>query len=154
MVGPETPSTNENVKPATSDGLTLAPFRYAASTVLWIATVVSNVGVWMQNAAAGWLMTGLTQDPFLVSMVQVATSIPMFVLALPSGALSDIVDRRRVLIGVQAAGALTVAVFGFFVLADRAIPSGLIAFVVLAGTTAALIMPTWQSIVPQLVPRA
>jgi len=154
MVGPETPSTNENVKPAASDGSTLTPFRYAAFTVLWIATVVSNVGAWMQNAAAGWLMTGLTQDPFLVSMVQVATSVPMFVLALPAGALSDIVDRRRLLIGVQAAGVLTVAVFGFFVLADRVTPGGLIAFVVLSGTTAALIMPTWQSIVPQLVPRA
>jgi hypothetical protein len=46
--------------------------RLHSITVLWIATVVSNVGVWMQNAAADWLMTTLDPDPFLVSMVQFA----------------------------------------------------------------------------------
>ena len=50
-------------------GSAWTPFHHRAFTVLWIATVVSNVGVWMQNAAAGWLMTGLTSDPFLVSLV-------------------------------------------------------------------------------------
>src|SRR5712672_878945 len=102
MAGSETPSTSETKKRA-AEGATLTPFRYATFAVLWIATVVANVGVWMQNAAAGWLMTGLTPDPFLVSLVQVATSVPIFVLALPAGALADIVDRRRLLIVVQAA---------------------------------------------------
>jgi MFS family permease len=129
------------------------PFRDRAFTVLWIATVVSNVGVWMQNAAAGWLMTGLTPDPFLVSLVQVATSVPMFLFALPAGALSDIVDRRRLLIAMQVVAAVLVAAFGFLVHAGRVTPGVLLAFVALAGTAAALIMPTWQSIVPQLVPR-
>jgi len=81
-----------------------SPLRSTAFTVLWLATVVSNVGVWMQNAAAGWLMTGLTSDPFLVSLVQVATSVPMFLFALPAGAPADIVDRRRLLIAMQVAG--------------------------------------------------
>jgi hypothetical protein len=62
MAGSETPSTSGTIKPA-AEGSTLAPFRYATFTVLWIATVVANVGVWMQNAAAGWLMTGLTPGP-------------------------------------------------------------------------------------------
>src|SRR5258708_17387289 len=100
MADPETPSTSETTKP-TAEGSTLTPFRYATFTVLWIATVVANVGVWMQNAAAGWLMTGLTADPFLISLVQVATSVPIFVLALPAGALAAIVDRPRLLIGVH-----------------------------------------------------
>jgi MFS family permease len=129
------------------------PFHHRAFTVLWIATVVSNVGVWMQNAAAGWLMTSLAPDPFMVSLVQVATSVPMLLFALPAGALADIVDRRRLLIAMQVATAILVAAFGFLVHADRVTPGVLLAFVVLAGTAAALIMPTWQSIVPQLVPR-
>ena len=129
------------------------PFRDRAFTVLWIATVVSNVGVWMQNAAAGWLMTGLTADPFLVSLVQVATSVPMFLFALPAGALSDIVDRRRLLIAMQVVAAVLVAAFGFLVHAGRVTPGVLLAFVAMAGTAAALIMPAWQTIVPQLVPR-
>jgi MFS family permease len=153
MAGSETPSTSETTKPA-AEGSMLTPFRYATFTVLWIATVVANVGVWMQNAAAGWLMTGLTPDPFLVSLVQVATSVPIFALALPAGALADIVDRRRLLIAVQTVSVLIVAAFGFLVLAGRVTPTILLTFVIVSGTAAALIMPAWQSIVPQLVPRA
>src|ERR1700751_4808756 len=79
------------------------PFRHRAFTVLWIATVVSNVGVWMQNAAAGWLMTTLDPDPFVVSMVQFAANFPIFLFALPAGAIADIVDRRRLLVLTQTA---------------------------------------------------
>src|SRR5258708_3372517 len=104
MASPEALSSSEQAKPVV-EGSTLTPFRYPAFTVLWLPTVVANVGVWMQNAAAGWLMTGLTRDAFLVSMVQVATSVPMFVFALPAGALADIVARRRLLIVVQAIAA-------------------------------------------------
>src|SRR5271169_3568753 len=72
-----------------------SPFRYATFTIIWIGTVVSNIGGWMSTAASGWLMTSLDSSPLTVSMVQVATSLPMFLLAIPAGALSDIVDRRK-----------------------------------------------------------
>jgi hypothetical protein len=71
-------------------------FRY-----LWIATVVSNIGSWMYNAAAGWLMTSLQRDPFIVSLVQVANSLPLFILALPAGALTDVIDRRRFILALE-----------------------------------------------------
>jgi MFS family permease len=121
--------------------------------VLWVATVVSNIGTWMQNAAAGWLMTSLDPDPFVVSLVQVATSLPLFLFALPAGALADIVDRRKLLIVVQVALAALVAAFGLMVWLGQATPHLLLAFTFLAATAASLIMPAWQSIVPQLVPR-
>ena len=73
-------------------------FRHTTFAVVWIATVVSNVGTWMYNAASGWLMTSLDSNPLTVSLVQVATSLPMFLFALPAGALADIVDKRRFLI--------------------------------------------------------
>ena len=72
----------------------LGPFRYASFTALWIATIVSNIGGWMYSAASGWLMTSLDPDPLIVSLVQVATTLPIFLLALPAGALADVVDRR------------------------------------------------------------
>jgi Transmembrane secretion effector len=78
----ETPTTTSSI-----EGSSLSPFRYLSFTVLWVATVVSNIGTWMQNATAGWLMTSLDPDPFVVSMVQVATSLPLFLFALPAGAL-------------------------------------------------------------------
>src|ERR1700722_19322823 len=74
------------------------PFRHRTFTVIWVATVVSNIGGWVSSASSGWLMTSLDSSPLIVAMVQVATSLPMFLLAIPAGALSDIVDRRKFLL--------------------------------------------------------
>ena len=78
-----------------------APFRHPSFTVIWTATVVANIGTWMYNAASGWLMTSLNPDPLIVSLVQVATTAPVFLLALPAGALADVVDRRRFLLALE-----------------------------------------------------
>ena len=86
-----------------------APLAHPLFRVLWIATVVSNIGTWMQNAAAGWLMTDLDPAPLIVALVQVATSLPMFLFGLPAGALADILDRRRLLIAIQIAATILVA---------------------------------------------
>ena len=72
-----------------------SPFRHAPFTVLWTATVVSSIGGWMYSAASGWLMTSLNPDPFVVSMVQVATTLPLFLFALPAGALADVIEPFR-----------------------------------------------------------
>jgi hypothetical protein len=62
-----------------------APFRHPAFAVIWTATVVSNVGGWMYSAASGWLMTGLNPDPFVVALVQAASSLPICVLQYQLG---------------------------------------------------------------------
>ncbi|HVO83724.1 MAG TPA: MFS transporter [Syntrophobacteria bacterium] len=130
-----------------------SPFRHSTFTVLWIATLVSNIGTWMQNAAAGWLMTGLSPDPLVVALVQVATSLPMFLFVLPAGALADTIDRRHLLLAVQIAAAVIIAILSLLVWAGRVTPFILLTFTFLAGSAAALISPAWQAIVPQLVPR-
>jgi MFS family permease len=130
-----------------------SPFRHRAFAVLWTATVISNIGTWMQNAAAGWLMTGLNPDPLIVSLVQVATTLPMFLFGLPAGALADIVDRRRLLIGVQIGLTLAIAIFAVMVWRQSATPLTLLVFTFLTGAGSASIGPSWQAIVPQLVPR-
>ena len=89
------------MKTAEVPGSAWSPFRHTVFTVLWVATVVSNIGSWMQSASAGWLMTSLSPQPFEVALVQAATTLPMFLFSLPAGALADIVDRRRLLIVVQ-----------------------------------------------------
>jgi MFS family permease len=130
-----------------------SPFRYATFTVLWTATVVSNIGTWMYNAASGWLMTSLNPDPLIVSMVQAATSLPVFLFALPAGALADIVDKRRLLLFVEAAITAVAAIFAAFVWFGLVTPGNLLLFVFLIGAGSALMAPAWQSIVPQLVPK-
>ncbi len=137
-------------EPATSPWI---PFRHRVFAVLWVATVISNIGTWMQNAGAGWLMAALDPDPLIVSLVQVATALPMFLFALPAGALADIVDRRKLLLVVQVCLAVAIAVLATLVTLERVTPWVLLVFTFIAGVGAALIAPSWQAIVPQLVPR-
>ena len=98
-------------------------------------------------------MTGLNPDPQVVALVQVATSLPMFLFVVPAGALADIVDRRHLLIVVQIAAAVIIVVLSLLVWAGLVTPFILLAFTFLAGIAAALVSPVWQAIVPQLVQR-
>jgi predicted MFS family arabinose efflux permease len=120
--------------------------------VIWIATVVSNVGTWMYNAASGWLMVSLDPNPLVVSLVQVATSLPMFLFALPAGALADVFDKRRFLIALEGATTLVSAIFAALVGLGHVTPIVLLCFMFLIGVGGALTAPAWQAIVPQLVP--
>src|SRR5271169_3888775 len=103
-------------------------FHHRTFTVVWIATVVSNIGSWMYSAASGWFMTSLNPDPVMVSMVQVATSLPMFLFALPAGALADIIDRRRFLVVVEILITLISTVFAFLIWRDMVTPGLLLVF--------------------------
>jgi MFS family permease len=128
-------------------------FRYMTFTLVWTATVVANIGTWMYNAASGWLMTSLNPDPLTVSLVQVASSLPMFLFALPAGALADIVDKRRFLIASEIVITAIAAMSAVLVWLDLINPSILLLFTFLLGAGAAFTAPAWQSIVPQLVPK-
>src|SRR5258705_7528048 len=87
-----------------------SPLRNTLFRGLWIATIVSNIGTWMHEVGAGWLMTSLSSSPSLVALVAAADSLPVMLLALPAGAIADIVDRRRLLIRAQ--GYLLIALRG------------------------------------------
>jgi MFS family permease len=130
-----------------------SPFRYPIFAVIWTATVVSNVGGWMSSAASGWLMTSLNPDPLIVSLVQVATTLPLFLFAVPAGALADIVDRRKFLIAGELAVMLVCTIFAAIVWFDLATPVNLLLFTFLSSAASALTSPAWQAVVPQLVPK-
>lgn len=131
-----------------------APFAHLPFAVLWVATVISNVGTWMHDVASGWLMTSLSPSPLMVALVQAATTAPVFLLALPAGAFADLVDRRRLLLVVMAFLAIATLTLGLLVLVGQVNAWVLIAFTLVSGAGAAFVAPAWQAIVPQLVPRA
>ena len=140
--------------PAVSDPRsTWSPLRHTIFRWLWIASVASNVGTWFQNVGASWLMTTLSPSPVLVALVQAATSLPMFLLSLPAGAVADVLDRRRLLILTQAW--MTLAAFGLwaFTAAGATTPGVLLGFTFLLGLGAALNGPAWQASIPEMVPR-
>lgn len=131
-----------------------APFRHAAFSVLWLAAVLSNVGTWMHDVAAGWLMTTLAPTPFMVALVQAATTLPVFLFALPAGTLADLVDRRRLLVVVMSILSLAATILWLLAALELVTPWLLLAFTFVFGAGAAFVAPAWQAIVPQLVPRA
>lgn len=130
-----------------------APFHHAAFAVLWAATVVSSIGTWMHDVAAGWLMTSLSPSPLMVALVQTATTLPVFLLALPAGAVADIVDRRRLLLTVQVVLIVLVGGLAVLVFLDRVTSGTLLAVTFAMGICVAFVAPAWQAIVPSLVNR-
>jgi predicted MFS family arabinose efflux permease len=131
----------------------LGPFRHSAFTVIWGASLASNLGTWMYAAASGWLMTALNPDPLIVSLVQVASSLPIFLIAIPAGALADIVDRRRFLIGGEIANTAIATVFAMLVAFQLVTAPVLLVFTFLIAAFGALTAPAWQAVAPQLVPK-
>jgi MFS family permease len=128
-----------------------APLRSRVFAVLWGATLLGNIGVWMRDVGSGWLMTELAPSPLMVSLVQVAGTLPIFLLSLPAGALADLLDKRRLLIGVQVGLMLLALAMAVLTWTGAMTPGLLIACTLLAGAGAALTGPAWQSIVPELV---
>lgn len=130
-----------------------SPFGHRAFALLWTATLISNVGTWMHDVGAGWLMTTLNPSPAIVTLVQAATTLPVFLFALFAGALADRLDKRRMLISINVALTLVIALLALLVWQERMTPTLLILFTLAIGTGAAFMAPAWQAVVPQLVPR-
>src|ERR1700745_2431235 len=138
--------------PARSASSAWAPLGEPLFRSLWIAAVISYTGTWMQNVGAGWLMTQLTMSPLMVSLVQAATTLPVFLVILPAGALADMVDRRRFLLVTQAWMVLAAGILGVLTLLHAVGPWTLLGFTFLLGLGAVMNDPAWQAITPELVP--
>jgi MFS family permease len=107
----------------------------------------------MYTAAAGWLMTSLTTDPWVVALVQVASNLPVLLFAFPAGALSDVVDKRKFLIVAEIATAVLSTLLALLVWRGLVGPQTLLLFVFVIGIAGALTAPPWQAVVPDLVQR-
>jgi MFS family permease len=129
------------------------PLGHAVFRALWIAGLVSDVGAWMHDVGEAWLMTSLSPSPLLVALLQSADSLAIFLLALPAGALADVVDRRRLAIITQAWLLTGAALLGLLTLTHHMTAWRLIGLSFVMGVGAALDGPVWQAIVPEVVPR-
>lgn len=130
-----------------------APLSQPLFRALWIATVVSSIGTWMHEVGAGWLMVTLDPSPVMVSLVQAATALPIFFLALPAGALADIVDRRLFLIATQVWMLGCSLLLGLITLAGAVDAWTLLVITFALSCGAAMMTPAWAATVPELVPR-
>src|SRR5881227_3054458 len=128
-----------------------APMHEPLFRSLWIAAVISYTGTWMQNVGAGWLMTQLTTSPLMVSLVTAATTLPVFLVILPAGALADMVDRRRFLLATQGWMVVAAALLGVLTLRHAVTPWTLLGFTFVLGLGAVMNDPAWQAITPEIV---
>jgi MFS family permease len=130
-----------------------APLRHRLFRMLWTAQVFSLIGTWAQTVGAQWFLTVESGRPELVALVQTATSLPVLLLAVPAGALADVLDRRRMLIVVQTGMALVAVALAVDTLTGNLGTVTLLAFTAALGAGVALTNPAFQATVPELVPR-
>ena len=121
-------------------------------TVVLLASSISNIGIAMFDTATSWLMTNLNPDPIMVSAVQVATTLPMFLLTLPAGVLADIVDARRLLLASQVGVVVVSVVFAGAVALHWTTPALLLGTTFVLGAFGALAAPAWLLLTPLLAP--
>jgi MFS family permease len=147
------PSTAPSAAPTDNDLSPLAPFSQPVFRMLWTTWLMANTCMWMSDVAAAWTMTSLTATPIWVALVQTAASLPVFLLGLPSGALADILDRRRFLLFTQVWVALVASLLSFTVFLGGMSPILLLALVFANGIGLAMRWPVFAAIVPEVVPR-
>ena len=132
----------------------LAPLRHALFRSLWLANVTVSLGVWMQSTTAGWMMTSLSPNALMVSLVQAATVLPVFLFVLPAGALADIVNRKRLLLSTQSWMLLSAATLTGLTFFHHMTAWTLLALIFSLGTGIAMNGPAWGTVMVEAVPRA
>ncbi len=131
----------------------LVPLRHPVFRMLWVTWLMANTCMWMNDVASAWLMTSLSPSPVMVALVQSASTLPMFLLGLPSGALADIIDRRQYLMLTQFWVAVVAVVLSLAVATGTLAAPALLALVFVNGVGLAMRLPVFAAIVPELVPR-
>jgi MFS family permease len=147
-------------QPVVRRGGTFESFRYPDYSWFWSGALVSNVGTWMQNYALSIVVFALRRSEFDLGLINFISGIPILFLALPAGALADKVDRRRLLIGIQVVLLVQAAILGVLSSTGRFSSANATSALwwiatlgILGGVFAALQFPSWQAMMPDLVPR-
>lgn len=130
-----------------------SPLHARLYRAIWLAGLASNVGSWMHLVAAQWQMTSLTASAALVGLISTASALPAFALALPAGALADVVDRRRLILFAQTWQFVVAALLGILTVADVTTPAVLLAATFVLGIGASLGLPAFSAVTVELVDR-
>ena len=129
------------------------PLRTSTFRNLLIADVVSDVGTFMQSVGAAWLMVSLNAGPMYVALTQTASALPFFILALPAGAIGDIVDRRKVILRTEIWMVGVAGVLAAMTIAGKMSPVLLLVLTFALSAGDAFETPTWRAVLPELVPK-
>ena len=129
------------------------PLRSPTFRNLLLADVVSDIGTFMQSVGAAWLMVSLHAGPMYVALTQTASALPFFLLALPAGAIGDIVDRRKVILFTETWMVGVAVVLAAMTIAGKMSPVLLLILTFALSAGDAFETPTWRAVLPELVPK-
>jgi MFS family permease len=132
---------------------TLAPFKSRIFLSIWLASLISNFGMQIHTMAAAWLMASLEPSPFMVALIQVAASVPFLMFALLAGTLSDMYDKRLLMLAAQSLALLSSAVLAYCALTGAITSWGLLALIFSISVGMAFYAPVWQSSLNLQVPK-
>jgi MFS family permease len=143
----------EQPKPSvfSTDGVA-APLRHSTFRRIWLASLLSNLGLMIQGVGAAWAMTQMTSSADKVALVQTALMLPIMLISMPAGAVADMYDRRIVALvslSIALVGATALSVLTFL---GMVTPEILLAFCFIVGSGMALFGPAWQASVSEQVP--
>lgn len=130
----------------------LSPLKYRLFRAIWTASLIANIGFWMQNVGAAWLMTSLSASPVMVALTQTAISLPAFFFGLPGGVLADLMNKRKLLLLIHAWSLFASLLLVLSFQLDVVGPWGLLCLVFLSGIGSALSLPVWQASICDVVP--
>src|ERR1700683_4129567 len=129
------------------------PLRVATFRNLLLADVVSDIGAFMQNVGAAWLMVSLGAGPIYVALTQTASSLPYFLLALPAGSAGDIFDRRKLVLFTESWMMGVALLLSVLTIAGFMSPWLLLVLTFALSAGDAVETPTWRAVLPELVPK-
>src|SRR4030095_3689330 len=133
-------------------GGALAALRHRPFALVWTATLLGNVALWMRDVASGWLMTSLDPRPGMVALVQAASYLPVALFVLPAGVVADVFERRTVSVTSQLLLCAVGIALGVLTHVGALHPWGLIALCLVGGIVTAFAQPAWQAILPEVLP--
>src|SRR5271156_1624340 len=107
---------------------TWGPMRFSVFRWLWIASMVSNVGTYMQTVGAQWFLINAAHAAVLVSLVQTADMLPDVMFGIVGGVLADTLDRRRLLIATQVGMVVGTSILAALTIAGKMSPGLLLMF--------------------------
>lgn len=143
--------TSVRVRAAARRDGSWSPLRQPIFRALWLAAIASNIGTWMHDMAASWLMTGLTSSPLTISLVQTATLAPVLLFAPIAGVVTDVVDRRRLVLAAQWWMLCASVALATVALAGTMTPVPLLALTFLLNVGTAFGTPAWFAVIPEMV---
>ena len=152
-MGSATPNSSSGPAEAAIGG-TWSPLKSRLFTVLLLASLFTQLTVFMSGLASAWILTEITNSPAVVASLQIALALPAFLLALLAGALADILSRKRIIVFTQAGSVIVAGAFALLSASDSHSAATVLGLTAALGVLTALAAPAWIAIIPGLVPRS